>query len=781
MKRNLLTIFAAALALVACSQKQDYAVEADVTPESFNATVEGYGADTRTVMLTDQVIWENNDAISVFTGSDANKRYVIAEGAGTPLARFTRADNDFYTAQYAFNANYAVYPYDAQTQLLENGKIIFQAPRVQTWNNNSFAPGAFPMIAVTENRNDQDLYFRNLFGAVVVRLTGTAWIHEVRLQGNNNEFLWGQVAVTCPATRNGEPQCEVTMGNKVVTLRTKIALGVQLNPETPLEFWIAIPPTEFTKGFTVTVIDNNGRHMVKSTSQPVSVGRNVVQPMEPFEYVPEGVSFEDPEFAAFCLEQYDSDGDGIFSDEELTSVGQITVPWYVESVVGIEHFPNLYYIVANGYVEDLGDGNTEQHGYLTGIDASNNPKLERIIVQNHPAFLTLTAPNLPELNYVGCVGCRNLTQINLNGCTALERLYCYDDVNLTTLNLDNTPNLSLVSAARSGFSDFTASPGVRHLWLNNNPLLSVDLSQATNLYQLEMRGYVGHTVDLSHNTELAFLDISGSNLIALDVSANTRLYSISIEDTAVDVLDLRNNIWLDGLNIYGAPIRELTLACQPSAFTYHSLDGVNLTYIYPTSAPEQVDLGLPSGVKWATCNLGATVPYHVGYFYSWGNGAVVTPNYNLPELKNYSKYILEEGYASPIDGLRQLEAADDPATVVLGSGWRTPTEADMRELIANCTWTWTEQGEPSPSGHLNRFYEEGFLVTSNTNGNSIFIPANGAYLNNRQDVGEAFYLWTATLTTTTPRAWACAGIDGAGAGMYQLTRWYGLGIRPVHD
>ena len=781
MKRNLLTFFVAALALVACSQKQDYTVEPDVTPESFKATVEGFGADTRTSMLTDQIIWENNDAISVFTGSDANKRYVIAEGAGSPLARFTRADNDFYSAQYSFDANYAFYPYDASNSLRENGKLVFYAPQVQAWNYNSFAHGAFPMVAVTENRNDQDLYFRNLFGAVVVQLTGTARIHEVRLQGNNDEFLWGQMAVTCPATRDGEPQCEVIMGNRVVTLKTEFALGVPLDTETPLEFWIAVPPTEFTKGFTVTVIDNTGRHMVKSTSQPVTVGRNVVQPMEPFEYVPEGVAFEDPEFAAFCLEQYDTDGDGIFSDEELANVGQITVPWFVQSVGGIEHFPNLYFLVANGYVEDLGDGNTEQHGNLIGIDASNNPNLERIIVQNQPAFQSLTAQNLTQLNYVGCVGCRNLTQINLNGCTALERLYCYDDVNLQSLSINDTPNLYFISAARSGFNHFTAGPGVHNLWLSNNPLQSVDLSQATSLYQLEMKGYLGYTVDLSHNTELAFLDVSGSNLLALDVSANTRLYSLLMESTAVETLDLRNNIWLDKLNIYGSHITDLTLACQPSQFSYHTLDGVTLRYAYPTSAPELVDLGLPSGVKWATCNLGAPVPYHAGFFYPWGNGAFVRPSYDLPELKAYSKYILEEGYAGPIDGLRQLEAADDPATVVLGSGWRTPTEADMRELIANCTWTWTEQGEPSPNGHLTRFYEGGFLVTSNTNGNSIFIPANGACLGNRQDMSEAFYLWTSTLTVTTPRAWGCAGVNGAGAGMYQLTRWYGLGIRPVHD
>ena len=116
-----------------------------------------------------------------------------------------------------------------------------------------------------------------------------------------------------------------------------------------------------------------------------------------------------------------------------------------------------------------------------------------------------------------------------------------------------------------------------------------------------------------------------------------------------------------------------------------------------------VDLGLPSGLKWATCNLMSNNPQGYGRYYSWGE---TSPK----------SYYMENNYTYN-EMFECLPASADVATVRMGSGWRMPTRNDFIELIDNCTYSWTT---------LNGVY--GGLFTG-PNGNSIFLPAGGSYGN----------------------------------------------------
>ena len=118
------------------------------------------------------------------------------------------------------------------------------------------------------------------------------------------------------------------------------------------------------------------------------------------------------------------------------------------------------------------------------------------------------------------------------------------------------------------------------------------------------------------------------------------------------------------------------------------------------SGHEYVDLGL--SVKWATCNVGATTPSDYGDYYAWGETSTKS-SYTKKNNKSYSKRIAD------IAGKAQY----DVARAKWGDKWRMPTKAEMQELIENCTWTWTTQGD-----HV------GYKVTGK-NGNSIFLPAAG--------------------------------------------------------
>ena len=145
-------------------------------------------------------------------------------------------------------------------------------------------------------------------------------------------------------------------------------------------------------------------------------------------------------------------------------------------------------------------------------------------------------------------------------------------------------------------------------------------------------------------------------------------------------------------------------------------------------APEDVqavDLGLPSGIRWASCNVGATTPEGYGYYFAWGETeskkdySWETYKYaNVGEFYHhkFTKYCTDasSGDNGFIDNKTVLEPEDDAATANWGDVWRMPTDAEWTELREQCTWTWTAQNGVN-----------GYQVASKTNGNSIFLPAAG--------------------------------------------------------
>ena len=165
---------------------------------------------------------------------------------------------------------------------------------------------------------------------------------------------------------------------------------------------------------------------------------------------------------------------------------------------------------------------------------------------------------------------------------------------------------------------------------------------------------------------------------------------------------------------------------------------------------EYVDLGLPSGLKWATCNLGATSPEQPGDYYAWGETAL-KEDYSWATYK-YAKGVSLEGgntvyYMTKYsidpnlgldgftDGKKQLEPADDAATVRLGAPWRMPTEAEAEELLAGCTWS-KETINDIPC----------LRATSKTNGKSIVVSVSGFMSGTINDTrGTMTMLWTSTL------------------------------------
>ncbi len=142
-----------------------------------------------------------------------------------------------------------------------------------------------------------------------------------------------------------------------------------------------------------------------------------------------------------------------------------------------------------------------------------------------------------------------------------------------------------------------------------------------------------------------------------------------------------------------------------------NVDGLNSAKI------ESVDLGLTSGTKWASCNVGADSPEKYGEYFAWGE----TSPKEVYSDTTYSYYNVPDSLAADSSAKKVWKniGADiagteyDAATAVLGDAWKMPTESQCKELVDECEWTWTEMNGVN-----------GYKVVGK-NGNSIFLPASG--------------------------------------------------------
>lgn len=192
---------------------------------------------------------------------------------------------------------------------------------------------------------------------------------------------------------------------------------------------------------------------------------------------------------------------------------------------------------------------------------------------------------------------------------------------------------------------------------------------------------------------------------------------------------------------------------------------------------EYVDLGLPSGTLWATCNVGANSPEEFGDYFAWGE-TKTKDVYNWETYKycnggygydELTKYCNESNYGNNgfTDNLTVLLPEDDAATTNWGSQWKTPTEKQWIELQKYTTRSWTKRNGVS-----------GYQFTA-SNGNSIFLPAAGYRRDDElHGVGDSSGdIWSSSLSTTPFWAYYFFG-DSEGEGGYRCD---GLTVRPVFE
>ena len=191
---------------------------------------------------------------------------------------------------------------------------------------------------------------------------------------------------------------------------------------------------------------------------------------------------------------------------------------------------------------------------------------------------------------------------------------------------------------------------------------------------------------------------------------------------------------------------------------------------------EYVDLGLPSGTLWATCNVGASSPEEYGDYFAWGETAPKS-DYSWSTYKHFKspEEIIKKYCTSNDEGIVddkiELEAADDAATVNWGSGWQMPSYEQFDELFNSSytATTWTTLNGVS-----------GYEITSKSNGNSIFLPAaggrNGASL---LDAGSSGYFWSRSLYASYSSGAYSLYFSSSSISTSRSYRCCGQSVRPV--
>ena len=190
---------------------------------------------------------------------------------------------------------------------------------------------------------------------------------------------------------------------------------------------------------------------------------------------------------------------------------------------------------------------------------------------------------------------------------------------------------------------------------------------------------------------------------------------------------------------------------------------------------EYVDLDLPSGTLWATCNVGAESPEEYGDYFAWGETETKS-NYDWSTYAHcggssttLTKYCTDSSYGT-VDNLTELELSDDAAYVCWGHMWTMPSKEQFDELINSSytTTSWTTQNGVN-----------GRLITSKSNGNSIFLPAAGYYSESSLNYGGSFgYYWSRTLGSSSTSS-ANILFNSAVIITSSTARRCGMPVRPV--
>ena len=283
LKKSILILASFTVLAVGCQFESMSVSPTEEQSVDYRAISESYSPNTKTAMSGFDVVWSEGDQVAIFQANNKADRFAVtAESAGSTTAGFV-LDEDIPDGDQIASA-IAYYPYTPDLMLVENRVDIevnketlmvpdgtysllgINFPTTQKYQVGSFANGAFPMVAVTAEGEDNFFEMKNILGAIKLQITGDKDVKSITIAGRptvvDNTYKYNSIAGIAQSVKFSPVADPVVYMNADEPSATSVTLdcgdGVALSPSVPTDFIISLVPTVFESGFIVTVVDTDG-------------------------------------------------------------------------------------------------------------------------------------------------------------------------------------------------------------------------------------------------------------------------------------------------------------------------------------------------------------------------------------------------------------------------------------------------------------------------------------------------------------------------------------------
>lgn len=542
---NILVLSSMAVS-VACNETEERGSEA----RTINAVI--VQPDTRTSLNGPdangvyKTVWSSGDQIMVFSG-DLACRYILKSGENTNKGVFEGYGNSEDLV--------AVYP--LSIGISRTGATIeVGLPEVQEYVSGNIPLGAYPMLGIY---GDETFSFRNLCSVLKVPMFGDATVKSITFTPNNAGVkASGKAVINVNSTQlemddNSKPSVKLDCPD--------VKLSAQ-----PTDFHFVVPAQIYPGGFTLTIATDKG-DVVKTLKSDITLDRSVLYPIEAFECKIEqskdNIVFEDANFKAYMIKNFDTDGDGEISYEEALAITMIDVDTdNIESLAGIEHMANLTELNCEGPFVMSGYEPEEGRGKLKTLDVSKNTKLTKLYCGfNQFSSLDLTSNVL--LERLRCAG-NDLNNLDVSKNTELTRLTAYNN-HLSSIDVSYNTKLEVIDLSNNQIKsiDISKNESLATFNCDDNLLTELDPSNNQKLTNIYCSNNNLSSINVRKNQKLAKLVIIGNSIPQIDLRNNSELTHLFCEKNKISELDLSNNTKLRQLTVNDNSLSSLTVNCCP--------------------------------------------------------------------------------------------------------------------------------------------------------------------------------------------------------------------------
>lgn len=541
---NILVLSSMAVS-VACYETEERGSEA----RTINAVI--VQPDTRTSLNGPdangvyKTVWSPGDQIMVFSG-DLACRYILKSGENTNKGVFEGYGNSEDLV--------AVYPLSIGFSRT-GATIEVGLPEVQEYVSGNIPLGAYPMLGIY---GDETFSFRNLCSVLKVPMFGDATVKSITFTPNNAGVkASGKAVINVNSTQlemddNSKPSVKLDCPD--------VKLSAQ-----PTDFHFVVPAQIYPGGFTLTIATDKG-DVVKTLKSDITLDRSVLYPIEAFECKidsKENIIFEDANFKAYLVANFDTDGDGEISYEEALAITMIDVDTdNIESLAGIEHMANLTELNCEGPFVMSGYEPEEGRGKLKTLDVSKNTKLTKLYCGfNQFSSLDLTSNVL--LERLRCAG-NDLNNLDVSKNTELTRLTAYNN-HLSSIDVSYNTKLEVIDLSNNQIKsiDISKNESLATFNCDDNLLTELDPSNNQKLTNIYCSNNNLSSINVRKNQKLAKLVIIGNSIPQIDLRNNSELTHLFCEKNKISELDLSNNTKLRQLTVNDNSLSSLTVNCCP--------------------------------------------------------------------------------------------------------------------------------------------------------------------------------------------------------------------------